>query len=75
VVRFRSAAIAVIGIDIGKNSSTSLASMIGAQSVAAEVVTWAVANATYQCAALSDRDGSLRRCASSQAQAGGHMPG
>ena len=62
-------AIAVIGIDIGKNSFH----VVGARwswrnRAAAEVVAWSGRNTLCQYVPVPDRHGGLRRCASSQSQ-------
>src|SRR5713101_5442707 len=65
-------AIAVIGIDIGKNSFhvVGLDDRSGNRA-AAEMVTGPGGNTARQHAALPDRDGGLRRGTSSQSQAQG----
>ena len=65
-------AIAVIGIDIGKNSFH----VVGLDEswrnrAASEVVAWPGGSTLCQYAAVPDRHGGLRRCASSQSQAQG----
>src|SRR5947208_13234848 len=64
------AAIAVIGIDIGKNSFH----IVGRHRAAAEVVTRPGGSAARQPAAVLDRYGGLRRRASSQSQAPNAWP-
>ena len=61
-------AIAVIGIDIGKNSF-HVVGQAWRDSVAAEVVAWAGRNAARQPVTLPDRHGGLRRGASPQPEA------
>ena len=53
-------AIAVIGIDIGKNSF-HVVGHDGRHRAAAKVVAWPSGSPARQCTALPDRHGSLRR--------------
>jgi hypothetical protein len=62
-------AIAVIGIDIGKLFPHRWPRSARRHCAAAEVVAGPGAGAARQPAVVSDRDGGLRRCASSQSQA------
>jgi len=65
-------AIAVIGIDIGKNSFHVVGlDGRGAIVPAAEVVAWSGRNTLCQYVPVPDRHGGLRLCASSQSQAQG----
>jgi transposase len=64
-------AIAVIGIDIGKNSFHVVGLVTRRNRAAAKVVTRAGRNATCQLAGVLDRDGSMRRRASSEPKAQG----
>jgi hypothetical protein len=63
---------AVIGIDIGKNSSHNRwPESTRCHRAAAEVVAWPGGGPTRQSAAVSDRHGGLRRRASPQSHAKG----
>ena len=63
-------AIAIVGIDIGKNSFHIVGlDQRGAIDAAAEVVAWSSGSAVCQYAAVSNRHGSLRWRASSQSPA------
>ena len=64
-------AIAVIGIDIGKNSFHVVGLESWRNRAAAEVVAWSGRNTLCQYVPVPDRHGGLRRCASSQSQAQG----
>ena len=57
-------AIAVVGIDIGKNSFHIVG--LGRHCAASEVVAWPGGSTLCQHAAVPDRHGGLRRRASSQ---------
>src|SRR5262249_9123883 len=64
-------AVAVIGIDIGKNSFHVVGLADRGAIVASEVVAWADRSTASQFAAVPNRHGSLRWCASSQSEAEG----
>jgi len=67
-------AIAVVGIDIGKNSFHVVGQDKWRNRAAAEVVARPGGGAVREPVALPDRHGGLRRSASSQSQAPGAWP-